>query len=253
VKGQRATGAEKKTAATTPNEGVEDRLPGSTDGSADGSMDGAFGAGIGQVRRRISSGAIIMGAVVLASIASLWSMRAIDRAAATGPKQDKKLEEEINKALERGSTRAVALETDADVLLEPTEAHDDVRVPLKDLAKNPFLVWNDGKQPAAAPTPEDEPVVDTAAERLAAWQTSVDNAALAIRLQSTMSGTGPQGATGIANINGHMMRIGDTFGVDGTEIEFRIQAIERDQMTVSAFNAEFRHERSVIVPVLKKR
>jgi len=230
-------------------------LPGSTDGSADGSMDGAFGAGgFGSVKRRISSGSLLMGGVVVLSIGSLWSMRAIDRAAASGPLKSSEMDVFVDEALERGG-RKVDPNTDATRLLEPTEANADLRVPWKDLVKNPFLIWLDPTVPGTT-DPKDPPTTpgDDLAARIAAWQKQVDAAAAAIRLQSTIVNTsGPKGATGIANINGHMLRLDDVFGVDGTDTEFKIQSIDRDEMTVVAYNAALKHERIVKVTVLKKK
>ncbi len=250
-KGQRPSATELRKNASSVDDSDDAKLPGSTDGSADGSMDGAFGTGMAStVRRRISSGALLLGGVVGLAALSLWSMRAIDRAAANGPTLSKETGIFIDTVL-NDKSRKVNIETDASTLLEPTDAAAAMRVPLKDLSKNPFLVWNDGKPPAPPEPPGKPP--DTLADRIKEWQEKVDSAAAAIRLQSTMSGNGPNGATGIANVSGHMMRIGDVFGVDGTDVEFSIEAIERDQMSVRAYNAELKHERTVVVVVAKKR
>jgi hypothetical protein len=221
-------------------------------GTLDVSLDEGFNAGNGaNVQRRVPAGALIMAVVLVGSGASLWSMRALDKAAASGPKQNKEVEELVNKALgAKGSADAIT--TDAERLLEPTETAAEMRVPLASLAKNPFVIWAPASAPSAPDAPA-EPTVDKRAEELAAWQTKVDEAAKIIKVQSTMSsGNGPQGATGIANINGHMMRIGDVFGVDGSEVEFTIEKIDRDSITARAFNPTLKHERVVQVNVLRK-
>lgn len=234
-----------------------------TDSGADGSVkkgsfdvtmdEGIAAAQNASVRRRLSTGTLIMAGVVAIAAASLWSMRAIDRAVAAGPKLSKENEILVKEILER--TKGAAdrvIDTDATRLLEPADAADEVRVPLRELSKNPFVLW---APPATAPSVDggSAPVpVDTRAERVADWERKVDQAAASIRVLSTMSGTGPVGATGIANVNGHMMRIGDVFGIANTDVEFSIERVERDALTVRAYNAELRHERIVTIKVNRK-
>lgn len=222
-------------------------------GSFDVTIDEGFASNQGvRVRRRISTGTLIMGGVLAIAATSLWSMRAIDRAAAVAPKGSKEVEDLVNKALsDKGSG---TVETDASRLLEPTEATQNLQVPLAELSKNPFVLWAPPIPPGGGGggTVPTEPTVDVLAERIAEWERNVDSAAAAIKVQSTMSGSGPLGATGIANINGHMMRISDVFGVDNSDIEFSIERIERDALTVRAYNGEFKRERLVTVKVNRK-
>lgn len=240
-------------AETTDNESGAD---GSVKkGSFDVTMDeGIAAAQNASVRRRVSTGTLIMGGVVAIAATSLWSMRAIDRAVAAGPRGNKDDESIIKDYFEREKGPRASIDTDATRLLEPTEAAGDVRVPLRELAKNPFVLWTPPAS-AAAQSPDGGPApvpVDTRTERIAEWEQKVDQAAASIRVLSTMSGTGPVGATGIANINGHMMRIGDVFGIANSDVEFSIERVERDALTVRAYNAELRHERIVTVKVNRK-
>jgi hypothetical protein len=224
-------------------------------GSFDVTMDeGIAAAQNASVRRRLSTGTLIMGGVVAIAATSLWSMRAIDRAVAAGPRISKENEKLVDDILKRGKGADLAIDTDATRLLEPADAVGEVRVPLRELAKNPFVLWTPPAS-AAAPSADGGPApvpVDTRAERIAEWEQKVDQAAGSIRVLSTMSGTGPVGATGIANVNGHMMRIGDVFGIANSDIEFSIERVERDALTVRAYNAELRHERIVTVKVNRK-
>jgi hypothetical protein len=228
--------------------------PNSLDGSADGSMDGALAGATGKVRRRINSGTLILGGVIVASGVSLWSMRAIDRAAASGPTSSKEIEDLVKGALD-GSKKSGSAENGGDpkAFVDRTQPPVDLQVPAEQVQKNPFVVF-------AEPTKADptKPVVDTppvapVVDLIAEWQTKVDAAAGMIRLQSTMSGQDPQkGLVGLANINGHMMRLGDVFGVEGSDIEFRLDHVERDAITVRAYSAELKHERLVTVNVMKR-
>jgi hypothetical protein len=125
----------------------------------------------------------------------------------------------------------------------------DLQVPADEVQKDPFVAY----QPPTKETPREEPKTELPkVDHIAEWQAMVDAAAAAIRLQSTLSGPGANGAVGIANINGHMMRIGEIFGVEGSDVEFTLEAVERDAITVRAYNAELKHERLVTVNVAKK-
>ncbi len=213
------------------------------------------GLALGQAsasRRRISSGTLLMAGVVVLAGASLWSMRAIDRAAAMAPttSKDKDTDSFVDKALAEKGRNASSVPPEVRPLLDTEHGNDAVRVPLKDLQKNPFVLWDIPNAPVPT-TPTDTPI-DQRPARVAEWEKQVDSAALAIKLQSTMSGTGPQGATGLANINGHTMRLGDLFGVEGSDVEFTIEAIERDTITVRAYNADLKHERLVTVKVNRR-
>jgi hypothetical protein len=222
----------------------------SLDGSADGSMDGALSGASARVRRRISSGTLILGAVIVASGASLWTMRAIDRAAASGPKMSKEIEDLVKKALDP-KAQTVAENSKPETFVSRTQPPTDLQVPAEEVQKNPFVVYQPPKSGGDSPPDGEQPRVPQV-DLVAEWQSKVDAAAAAIRLQSTMSGKGAQGATGIANINGHMMRIGEIFGVEGSDIEFTLEQVERDAITVRAYNAELRHERLVTVNVAKR-
>ncbi len=222
----------------------------SLDGSADGSMDGALTGASARVRRRINSGTLILAGVVLASGASLWTMRAIDRAAASGPKTSKEIEELVSKALGPKTGDAAAPEK-PEVFVNRTQPPTDLQVPAEDVQKNPFVVYQPEDKPVV-PLEPCEPREPAKPDPIIAWQEKVDAAAAAIRLQSTLSSTNEKGAVGLANINGHMMRIGEIFGVEGSDIEFSLEAVERDAITVRAYSAELKHERLVTVNVIKR-
>jgi len=223
-------------------------------GTLDVSLDEGFASGnTSSVRRRLSTGTLIMGGVILMAGGSLWSMRAIDRAAASGPVTSKELESLFDAALKKDAEVGRMIETDAGLLLRPTEAANEVTVALKDLTKNPFVIWRDetGGSVPTNPGPEPPPV-DTLADRIALWNEQVDSAAGAIKVKSTMESKGDQGPVGLANVNGHMMREGDLFAVEKSDVEFTIARIVRSEVTFRAYNTELKHERLVIVKVNRK-
>ncbi len=249
VKAQRASANQpesNETDASVP-------APNSLDGSADGSMDGALAGATSMVRRRINSGSLILAGVVVLSGVSLWSMRAIDRAAASGPTSSKEIEDLVKGVLDPAKKTAVGdAGGNPKEFVDRTQPPVDLQVPPDQVQKNPFVVYAEPKKVAAETAPVKGPV-EPAVDHVAEWQAKVDAAAGAIRLQSTMSSNSEEkGLIGIANINGHMLRLGDVFGVEGSDIEFRLDHVERDSIVVRAYSAELKHERLVTVNVLKR-
>lgn len=222
-------------------------------GTLDVSLDDAFNAGAASsVRRRISSGTLLMGLVVAVAGVSLWSMRAIDRAAASGPKPRGDLDGLFNDALAKGKTQGDVRTTSATILLSNADPASEMKVPLKDLAKNPFVIWRDTTEPPPPATTPDDPQVSPREDLIRTWEQQVDAAASAIKVQSTMVSREGDGSSGIANIGGHMMRPGDLFAVENSDIEFFIDRIDRNEVTVRAVNKELNHARVVIVKVNRK-
>lgn len=197
-------------------------------------------SGGGTVRRRLPARTLFMGAFVAVAAGSLWSMRAIDRAQASGPVAGGDAEREIRAALEE--SRGTARETDAKVLLDLVESPTG---PVSEsIGRDPFRTWgtSDDAGGAAGPSPDE---AELAARR---WDESVDASAATIRIISAMVGSGG----GVANVNGHMMRPGDTFEVEGVDGEFRIDAITRDGVALVATDAATGRTRPVTVPIVRR-
>lgn len=191
------------------------------------------------VRRRLPARTLFMGAFVAVAAGSLWSMRAIDRAQASGPVAGGDAEREIRAAIEE--SRATVRETDAKVLLDLVESPAG---PVAEaLGRDPFRAWGTSDDAAGGPSPDE---AELAARR---WDDAVDASAATIRVLSAMVGGGNGG---VANVNGHMMRPGDTFEVEGVDGEFRIDAITRDGVTLVATDAATGRTRPVTVPIVRR-
>lgn len=218
--------------------------PGFDENGGDAFMSGADAgpAGGGTVRRRLPTRTLLMGAFVAVAAGSLWSMRAIDRAQASGPVAGGDAEREIRAAIEE--SRAVARTTDAGVLLDLVDRPAG-RGPVEPLGRDPFRTWgtSDGAAGAGETPSGDEG--ELAASR---WDEAVDASAASIRILSAMVGSGG----GVANVNGHMMRPGDTFEVEGVEGQFRIESIAADGVTLVATDAANGRTRPVTVPIVRK-
>jgi len=197
-------------------------------------------AGGGTVRRKLPARTLFMGAFVAVAAGSLWSMRAIDRAQASGPVAGGDAEREIRAAIEE--SRAVVRETDAKVLLDLDRRPASAAV-AEPLGRDPFRSWGTSDDASeAGPSPDE---AELAARR---WDEAVDASAGSIRVLSAMVGVGG----GVANVNGHMMRPGDTFEVEGIEGSFRIESISRDGLVLVATGAGNGRTRSVTVPIARK-
>jgi hypothetical protein len=195
----------------------------------------------GTVRRRLSARTLFMGAFVAVAAGSLWSMRAIDRAQASGPVAGGDAQREILAAIEE--SRTAARETDAKVLLDLVEKPaGPASLPA---GRDPFRSW--GTAEASGSAGNESPEADDEAEARQ-WEEAVDAAAATVRIVSAMVGSGG----GVANVNGHMMRPGDTFAIDGSDAEFRIESIAADGVTLVATDAATGRTRPVTVPLVRK-
>lgn len=213
-----------------------------TEGDAFAAGGDAGAAGGGSVRRRLPARTLFMGAFVAVAAGSLWSMRAIDRAQASGPVAGGDAEREIRAAIEE--SRAVARETDAKVLLDLAERPASAPV-AEPIGRDPFRSWGTSDDAAGGEGSQSPDAAELAAQR---WDEAVDASAASIRVLSAMVGAGG----GVANVNGHMMRPGDTFEVEGVEGSFRIESIGRDGMNLVATDAATGRTRPVTVPIARK-
>ncbi len=228
--------------SATPSEsrGIEPGFD-ETEGDAFSAGADAGLSGGGAVRRRLSARTLFMGAFVAVAAGSLWSMRAIDRAQASGPVAGGDAEREIRAAIEE--SRAVARTTDASVLLDLDE-RPAVNPPAPTTGRDPFRTWGTAAESAAAGNASP----DSAELEARRWDEAVDASAATVRILSAMVGAGG----GVANVNGHMMRPGDTFEVEGVEGQFRIESIAADGVTLVATDAATGRTRPVTVPIVRK-
>jgi hypothetical protein len=202
-------------------------------------------------RRRPGFGAVVFGAVAVAAVASLYSMRAIGRAgAAESPASDAgKLVETFLKERSKDTGAKSAAKLD----LLDSDGVAALQIAREDLRKDPFVLAGETGLVAGAPTTGEEgqataaPTPDRAAELRAAWEYAVDEGAAGISVQSCLRSS--VAANSMAHVNGQVLRTGDAIAVPNTTVIYEIVEIDSDGIVLRAENADLGHERLVRVLV----
>ncbi|MBT8484284.1 MAG: hypothetical protein HKO59_14620 [Phycisphaerales bacterium] len=210
-----------------------------------GEDPGDFGTvpGLGPVTghvasRRVGGGTIIIVAVVLTAIAGLFSMRKLaDVTAAAGI--DAEIEATIEKFLDSladvGPVPAAGSEgvNDEVVIALLRESYSERQVPLRDVARNPFVI--DQIDTTVVPPPIDQTAISTREqERL--WNQQRENRqriwstdAGSLRLKAVMGGSNP-----LAIIDGETVRVGETILGKTNQTTFRVSEISKGSVELLA-------------------
>lgn len=226
---------------------------GTADGGAAHHHDahGDFTVSAGSTRRRFGFGALVLMAVVVAAVASLWSMRAIGLAAAdtltqseAGQLVEAFLKERTPKAAAGEKATAEARESIA------VDAPRELRIPRKLLVRNPFevrlggLAQADAAQ-AAAPKASADAAAEAAATerefRISEWEALVDDGARDFLIQSTLVAANP--AASLVNMNGGVYRVGEVVMFPDHPVRYEIVSVALDAITLRAVNEQLNAER----------
>jgi hypothetical protein len=193
-------------------------------------------------------------AVVVAAVASLWSMRAIGLAAADSitPSEAGQLVEAFLK--ERtpmaASGEQTQLASSASIAID---APRELRIPRKLLTRNPFEMRLAGlAQPGSAEAATPKAPADTAAEaaaaaaterelRISEWESLVDEGARDFLIQSTLVAANPTAS--LVNMNGGVYRVGEVVMFPDHPVRYEIVSVALDAITLRAANEQLNAER----------
>jgi hypothetical protein len=211
---------------------------------------GDFTVSAGSTRRRFGFGALVLMAVVVAAVASLWSMRAIGLAAADSITQSEAgqlveafLKERTPKAASGEQTQAGASASVAG------DAPRELRIPRKLLTRNPFEMrlaglTQPGSAEAATPKAPAEAAAAEATERefrISEWEALVDDGARDFLIQSTLVAANP--AASLVNMNGGVYRVGEVVMFPDLPVRYEIMSVALDAITLRAANEQLNAER----------
>ena len=216
------------------------------EGTIDFSLDEQSGMDIGGSPVRTLKPATVITLLALGlSIAGLYSMRTLSSASAvqftTG-----QYEQMVNGFLEDdalgGSNGAGAMAPDAVFASLDTDTLTRLQVPLQELSKNPFMIYqpivNSGLPKAPEPTgPSAEQI---RREQIDAWMSEITRLSETINLKSILGGGRP---SALANINGQIVQQGDRFMLESSPIEFVIRSIDPDSIVIHAENTHLQVDR----------
>lgn len=179
--------------------------------------------------RKFSSGALVIVLVVVVAAIGLFSMRTLTRVSAGGEPEviEQSIDEFIGEVLQQADTgsRSGKLRV-LDVL---NESYAERQVPVTEVKRNPFILFEEGKAPRpSASTPEKNPI----AERKRARTEQFAKAAERLRINMVMMGSNP-----MATVNNRIVRVGDMVPIDDY-VSFRVVSITSDRVDFIAEDAE---------------
>ena len=170
---------------------------------------------------------IILGVVVLA-VGSLFFMKFLATASAGGGEQseDATTVDDFIQSLSDGSADHPFGENSKGSLEVLTESYISNQIPLADVRKDAFHMKG-GKTNTQG---EVSPVVVTkGVNDDEAWLNEVRSAAEDCELKSVMGGSNP-----LANINGNILQLGDSFTNPNSDITFQVKIIDSDSVLLEA-------------------
>ncbi|MBI1304296.1 MAG: hypothetical protein GC172_11005 [Phycisphaera sp.] len=230
---------------------------GAVDGAAGHHHDahGDFTVTTGSTRRRFGFAFLVLLAVVIAAVASLWSMRAIGLGAADSITQSEagQLVESFLKERAPGATASAAKASAGASEPVALEAPRELRIPRKLLTRNPFAPSLAAAAPIDPARPaEPASAADAAAEaeaaavqerelRISEWEALVDEGARDFLIQSTLVAANP--AASLVNMNGGVYRVGEVVMFPDHPVRYEILSVALDAITLRAANAELNAER----------
>lgn len=199
--------------------------------------------------RRVGSGLVLFTLLGVAAVASLWSMRAIGRAAADAPQQTEAGRLVESYLRERSGD---ARPSDSGLAAESLPIGDasELQIPREHLARDPFASpWSGAAVVATGEGLAEETVVAPATAavdreaRIAAWQTAVDEGAHDFMVESVLIAADPK--MSIVSMNGGVFRVGEHVMFPDRPIRFEIVSVEHDAVMLLARNDELELERMV--------
>lgn len=206
---------------------------------ADSSLDPLAGA---ETVKRSSAGTMLIIAVIVVAAGGLFSMRFLAKVSASS-QTDGEVEKSIVSfltALDGGpgnkGSDSVLFKSDTTVLNVLKESYTEHQVPLANLAKDPFNL-REGDGELVTPEPGDTSNQAWEQQRREKLK-AIEAASKSVQLTMVMLGGTP-----LANLNGKILRVGDTLHMEREKVNFRVAKIEADKATLvgedAALNVRF--------------
>ena len=181
--------------------------------------------------RKLQGGSILIIAVVFIAVAGLFSMRKLAEIT-KGSGIDREIEATIEKILPSLGSSKDPGDPDAErnkrhemyVMTVLGESYSERQVPLRDVQRNPFVISHPEIIDETNPPPPDGGTIDQdrwLREQQERVRKEVESAGNALALKAIMQGSDP-----IANVNGEMVRVGNTIVAPRGNIEFRVASID---------------------------
>ncbi len=169
-------------------------------------------------RLKIKSGTMLIVIVALIAAAGLFSMRTLTRASAatSAPKEiEKSIDEFLNVVINKTSDEGA----DEGVLGVLSESYASRQVPLDDVQRNPFIIF-EPLSVQSVPVVSGDPTAHLRQTRMAEFEKAAED----LHLGMILMGSEP-----LANINKRVVRVGELIPVS-PEVEFEVVRIESDRV-----------------------
>jgi hypothetical protein len=199
----------------------------------------------GETRRRFNTGSLVIVAVIVIACGGLWFMRTLTtvRASSGG---DTSIEQTVEKFIknlrgdETGSVRTspnLLTGSDRGVLEVLNQTYTERQVPLSDVARNPFIIYDEIGGPAV-------PADNSGSKTLADRRIAIERAAAKLRLKSVIMGSQP-----LANISGKIVRVGEEMVSEPDNVPFRIIEITSDFVILEGIDAALNLKVEINLPL----
>jgi hypothetical protein len=193
--------------------------------------------------RKFNAGSLVLVAVVVMGCGGLWFMHSLSKVGAAGTGNgdiEAKIETFISglngKAPINASKPTTPLGTgDANVLAVLNGSYTEKQIPLSDVQRNPFIIYDEG--PAEAPRDDSSALLK---RKQADRRAQFEKAAAKLELKSVLMSSRP-----LANIGGKIVRQGEEIVSLTDNITFRVDEIFKDSATLVAEDESL----SLIVPL----
>jgi hypothetical protein len=187
-------------------------------------------AGAGE-SRRFKAGSVIIVVVVVIACAGLWFMRTMSHVSIAAAAKSTDAEQDIEKFLgQRDAKGNPKGGNNASVLQVLSSSYTDQQVPLESVKANPFILPGEGgpkmSAPVYVPTDNSEMAMARARE---SRQKDFTDALERLVLKSVIMSSQP-----LANISGQIVRQGDEISPENSDVTFRVERINNDEVTLVA-------------------
>ena len=209
-------------------------------------------------KRHINTSVLIIVGVMIVAAGGLFAMKKVAQVAASGILKDmSEVERIIDEFLPTMRSRTAGVDPnaamDTSIFTVLNETHTEHQVPLRDVQRNPFIMYAEPVEPG------DDPVVDAGpdpeAERLKKWQADKDALQMAFeqagrqfRLKSIMGGSRQ-----MAILNDTIVHVGETIESENEDMVFRVTEISTSTVELIGEAPEFELEVTVTVFLQRDR
>lgn len=192
---------------------------------------------------KINSSAVIITMFILVSVGAVFAMRTISKSNNTAFASNLEVENQIEIFLDSMASQNLSdgsgmnsSSSETTVLKVLSTTYSDRQVKLEDVKKNPFITVADASNQAqtqANPNPDGISLKKWNIQRELLREQFIA-ASQKITVNSLMSGSSP-----LASLNGKIVREGETITVGSDEVQFTVESIQINTVTMVAESAEY--------------